>query len=245
MSNRDTSNSTSNLPKLLIAIRNLRPRFLAGLSSDEVKIVISAARVRRYPANSVIVNQEEPADHMFLLISGRARYFYYITPDGRKTIMWRITPGETFGGSALLCDSSEYLVSTESTKPISVLVWDRATILQLVASYPRLANNALLIMFDYLVGYRGIQISMTCHSAQQRLAYVLANLAQGIGEKVPGGIQLDVRNEELANEANVTPFTASRMLAEWQRQGILRKSRGKILLHSPERLLQQRQKLRD
>ena len=63
------------------------------------------------------------------------------------------------------------------------------------------------------------------------------------GRRYPEGIELDVRNEELANEANVTPFTASRTLAEWQRQGILRKGRGKILLHSPERLLQ-RQKLR-
>ncbi len=243
MSNRDTSNSTSNLPKLLIALRNVRPRFLAGLSSDEVKIVISAARLRRYLANSVIVNQEEPADHMFLLISGRARYFY-ITPDGRKAILMRITPGEMFGGSALLYVASEYLVSTEALKPISVLVWDRATILKLVASYPRLANNTLLVMFDYLVAYRGIHVSMTCRSAQERLAYVLANLASGIGQKVPEGIELDVRNEELANEANVTPFTASRTLAEWQRQGILRKGRGKILLHSPERLLQ-RQKLRD
>ncbi len=237
MSNADTSNSTSNLPKLLVVLRNLRSRFLAGLTSDEAKTVISGARPRRYLAHSVIVNQEEPADHLFLLISGRARYFY-MTPDGRKTILWRITPGEVFGGSALLYLASDYLVSTEATKPISVLVWDRATILRLVASYPRLANNALLIMFDYLVGYRGIHISMTCHSAQQRLAYVLANLAQGIGEKVPGGIQLDVRNEELANEANVTPFTASRVLGEWQRQGTLRKTRGKILLYSPERLLQ-------
>jgi CRP-like cAMP-binding protein len=130
----------------------------------------------------------------------------------------------------------EYLVSTEALKPISVLVWDRATILDLVAKYPRLANDALLIMFDYRVAYRAIDVSMTCHFAQQRLANVLANLATGIGRKVPEGIQLDVRNEELANEANVTAFTASRMLGEWQRRGILRKSRGKILLRSPERL---------
>jgi CRP-like cAMP-binding protein len=237
MSNADTSSSTSSLPKLLNALRNLKPRFLAGLSSEEAKAVISAARLRRYLANSVIVNQEEPAGHIFLLISGRARYFY-MTPDGRKTILWRITPGEVFGGAALLYLVSDYLVSTEALKPISVLVWDRASILQLVATYPRLANNALLIMFDYLVAYRGIHISMTCRSAQERLAYVLANLAQGIGQKVPDGIELDLRNEELANEANVTPFTASRILGEWQRQGILRKTRGKILVHSPERLLQ-------
>ena len=236
MSNRDISNSTSNMAApALGAFGNVKSRFLAGLAPAEVKTVLSAAKRRRYLANSVIVNQEHPADHLFLLMSGRARYFY-ITPDGRKTILMWVAPGEIFGGSALLYLPSEYLVSTEALKPISVLVWNRATILDLVTKYPRLANNALLIMFDYLVAYRAIHVSMTCHTAQQRLANVLANLATGIGRKVPEGIELDVRNEELANEANVTSFTASRMLGEWRRQGILRKSRGKILLRSPERL---------
>ncbi len=221
----------------IVSLGKIRPRFLEGLAQAEINMIVSAAKQRRYMANSVIVNQEEQAERLFLLISGRARYFY-MTPDGRKTILMRITPGEMFGGSALLCNSSQYLVSTEATAPISVLVWDRATILQLVAKYPRLANNALLIMFDYLVAYRGIHISMTCHSAQERLANVLANLAQGIGEKVSDGVELDVRNEELANEANVTAFTASRIIGEWQRQGIVRKTRGKILLRSAERLLQ-------
>ncbi len=86
MSSPAISKSASDLPKLLISLRNLRSRFLAGLSSNEVEAVVSAARLRPYLANSVIVNQEEPADHLFLLISGRARYFY-MTPDGRKTIL--------------------------------------------------------------------------------------------------------------------------------------------------------------
>ncbi len=239
MSKNDVSNSMNDAATpAFSAFRNLKSRFLIGLSPDEIKTIVSAATQRRYLANSVIVNQEHPADNLFLLISGRARYFY-ITPDGRKTILMGVPPGEIFGGSALLYLPSEYLVSTEAVKPVSVLVWDRATILDLVAKYPRVANNALLIMFDYLVAYRAIHVSMTCHSAHQRLANVLANLATGIGQKIPEGVELDVRNEELANEANVTPFTASRMLSEWQRQGILRKSRGKILLLSPERLVLQ------
>ena len=213
----------------------IRPRFLEGLAQVEIDMIISAAKQRRYLANSVIVNQGHPADYLFLLTSGRARYFY-VTPDGRKTILFWLPPGEIFGGAALLSRPSEYLVSTEAVKPSSVLVWDRATIRALVARYPSLADNALWTMFDYLVAYRAIHVSMTCDSARQRLARVLADLATGIGQKVAGGVELDVRNEELANEANVTPFTASRMLGEWQRQGLLRKSRGKVLLRSPERL---------
>jgi len=223
---------------VLVTFLNIRSRFLEGLTEAELKTVMSAARQRRYLANSVIVNQEHPADHLYLLTSGRARYFY-VMPDGRKTILLWLPPGEIFGGAALLSRPSDYLVSTEVVKPSTVLVWDRATIRGLVARYPCLTDNALLVMFDYLLAYRTVHVSMTCHSARQRLAQVLAHLATGIGKKVSGGIELDVRNEELANEANVTHFTASRMLSEWQRQGILRKSRGKILLLSPERLFLQ------
>jgi len=41
----------------------------------------------------------------------------------------------------------------------------------------------------------------------------------------------------LANAANVTPFTASRLMSDWQRDRALVKRRGAILLRSPERLL--------
>jgi CRP/FNR family transcriptional regulator, nitrogen oxide reductase regulator len=89
----------------------------------------------------------------------------------------------------------------------------------------------------YLAAYRAVHASLICDSAPQRLAQVLANLADGIGQKVPGGVELDVRNEELANEANISPFTASRLLSAWQREGILVKRRGKVLLRFPGRLL--------
>ncbi len=220
------------------ALRNVQPRFLDGFSPADLNTVISAAKHRHYFANSVIVNQGHPAEYVYLLVSGRARYFY-VTPDGRKSILLWIPPGEIFGGAALLGEPSDYLVSTEAVKASSVLVWDRPTIRALISKYPRLTDNALLVMFDYLVAYRAIHVSITCHSARQRLAFVLAQLATGMGRKATGGIELDVRNEELANEANVTPFTVSRMLGEWQRQGILRKGRGKIVLRSPERLFLQ------
>ena len=46
------------------------------------------------------------------------------------------------------------------------------------------------------------------------------------------GIEVNVSNEELANEANVTIFTVSRLLSEWQRKGLLVKSRGRVVIRS-------------
>ena len=222
--------------EVFAAVEELKPRFLEGLAPSEVHAVVAAARPRPYLANSVVTNQGHPAEHMFLLLEGRARHFS-ITPDGRKTLLLWLPPGELFGGAAFVSKPVQYLVSTETVMDSCVLVWDGPAIRDFGARYPRLLENALLIAFDYLVGYRALHVSLTCHTARQRLANVLVNLASGMGHEVPGGIELDVNNEELANEANVTLFTASRLLSEWQRKGMIVKNRGKVLLRSPEQLL--------
>jgi CRP/FNR family transcriptional regulator, nitrogen oxide reductase regulator len=113
-----------------------------------------------------------------------------------------------------------------------------ATIRGFIARYPHLTDNTMLVLFGYLTLYRDTHVAMTYDAADQRVAHVLTNLANTIGKRIAHGIEVDVRNEELANEANVTLFTVSRLISAWRRQGILTKSRGKVLLRSPEQLLQ-------
>ena len=221
--------------EIAVAVRHLKPRFLEGLALAETRAILAAGKLRRYLANSVVTNQGHPAEYLFLLLSGRARYFF-LTPDGEKTVLLWLPPGELFGAATLVSRQVEYLVSTETVRNTTVLTWDRPTIRELALRHPRLMENALLIAFDYLVAYRAKHISLTRHTARQRLAYVLVNLANGMGNKVAGGVELNICNEELANEANVTPFTASRLLSEWQRAGVVVKSRGRLLLRAPEQL---------
>jgi CRP-like cAMP-binding protein len=131
---------------------------------------------------------------------------------------------------------SDYIVSAETVKDSTVLVWERSVIRRLAIRYPRLLENALDMAAEYFTFYLATHVALTCHTAPQRLAAILVNLAQGIGHKAPKGVELDVTNEELAQAANVTHFTASRLISQWQRQGVLVKTRGKILLRNPEKL---------
>jgi CRP/FNR family transcriptional regulator, nitrogen oxide reductase regulator len=215
---------------------DLRSKFLVGFSPLDLKAILAAARLRHFAANSVIVHQGNPSDHLFLLTKGRARFFIN-TQEGKKVILHWLTPGEIFGGAALLSTTSCYLVSTETLKDSSMLVWDRATLRNLATRFPRVAENAMLIAYDYLAWYVAAHVALVSHTARERLAGVLTCLAQGIGEKVPGGFEFDATNEELAGAANVTAFTASRLLSEWQNNGAILKRRGRVLLRSPERLL--------
>ena len=219
----------------LASWKGLTPRFFEGLEAEEISAVLSAATQKNFPAKCSITNQGSRADYLFLLTAGRARYFF-VTKGGRKHILLWLPPGEVFGTTALLTKPSVYIVSTETVQPSYMLVWKRATIRNLAKRYPRLVENALSIASDYLSMYVATHIALTSHTARQRLAQVLANLASGFGHKVLGGIELDVTNEDLADAANVTHFTASRLLSEWNRSGALIKRRGKILLRSTELL---------
>jgi CRP/FNR family transcriptional regulator, nitrogen oxide reductase regulator len=219
-----------------VLLRERKPRFFEGIDAPDIKTILAAGTRQCFPANSVIVSEGYPAGHLFLLLTGRARRFF-LTEDGQKIVLLRIPSGEIFGEGALLARPIEYLISTEAIIDSTVLAWSRSTIRSLCKECPTLLENALLMSFDYLAAYRAAHASLACDSAPQRLAHVLANLAKGIGRKVQGGIELDIRNEELANEANISLFTASRLLSAWQREGILTKRRGKVLLHCPDKLL--------
>src|SRR6266403_1169528 len=105
---------------------DLRSKFLEGFSPLDLKVILAAARLRHFTSNSVIVNQGNPADCLFLLTKGRARFFFN-TQEGKKIILHWLTPGEIFGGAALLSTPSRYLVSAETLKDSSMFVWDRAT----------------------------------------------------------------------------------------------------------------------
>jgi CRP-like cAMP-binding protein len=213
----------------------IKSRLFEGFGQHDLAAIRAAATERRFLANSVITNQGNPAEHLFLLTSGRARYFF-ITEEGQKTLLLWLPSGEIIGGAAFLAKPSKYYLSSETVKDTSVLVWGRATLRALASRYPRLLENALLMAGDYLAWYVADHVALSCNTARQRLAQVLIRLAEVIGQKVPGGVEFDATNEELASAANITPFTASRLVSEWQTSRAVAKRRGKILLRSSERL---------
>ena len=209
---------------------------LRGLKPREFDLIIAAGRPCRFPSNSVMTYQGEPAKRLLLLWKGRARYFYE-TPNDKKFILKWITPGHIFGGAALVSGPSTYLVSSETVRDSIVLEWDGSIIRGLARRFPQLLENAHLIDMDYVSWYVAAHAALSSQSARQRLASVLFGLATNFGQKVSGGIALDVTNEELADSANITPYTTSRLISEWDRSGAIRKHRGKILVRSPETFL--------
>ena len=213
-------------------------RWLDGLGAEDIKAILRAAKEQRFSANSIVINQAHRAEHLFLLTHGHARHFF-ITEDGQKILLRWLVPGEITGAAALLLKPSRYLMGTEVVKDSRFLMWNRITLQRLTARYPRLLLNLVSIAEVYLDWYLTAHLALTCDSARKRCASVLTNIGRAAGQEVAGGIELAVTNEELASAAAITLFDASRFINDWQRSGALTKTRGKILLRSPDSLLRE------
>src|SRR5436305_8406896 len=105
---------------------SLTSRFLQGFTAPERESILATSKPVRFAPNSVVTNQGQPADHLFLLTKGRARFFF-ITEEGQKLILLWLPAGEIFGARTLLPVPSLYLASTEAVKESWALMWDRNT----------------------------------------------------------------------------------------------------------------------
>ncbi len=74
-----------------------------GLSEQELEVLASSSVTRQYPKNTVIINDGDHADSLYLIDQGRVKV-YCSDKNGKEFIMNTLEPGDYFGELALLDD---------------------------------------------------------------------------------------------------------------------------------------------
>jgi CRP/FNR family transcriptional regulator len=210
--------------------------FFAGIGKAQIAEILRAADVRKISAHRIILREGSPAEHLYLLKSGAAK-LYRITKGGDEVLLSRVAPGDTFGLGTLLARPAPYMATAETIGDCEFLVWDQARIRGLARRYQRLAQNALGIVLRYLAGHFDRLAHLLTSTAEERVAHTVVHLGKKSGTVVPTGVEIAATNEEIAALANVSPFTVSRVLNKWMRVGALAKSRKKVFIQTPEKLM--------
>jgi CRP/FNR family transcriptional regulator, nitrogen oxide reductase regulator len=210
--------------------------FFSGISDDERRNILASAQHKKISAGTVIIRGGEPASHLFLLNAGRAKY-YRLTSEGEEVLLWSVAKGDVFGLGTLLKQPISYIGSAEALQECELYVWDHEKIRYLAKVYPQLAENSMRIVLHYLSDHAQRLVDIVTENAEQRVARALLRVGDTSGHAVRNGIDVDVTNEHLSALANVSPFTASRVISKWGRCGAVTKKRGHILIHTPEKLI--------
>lgn len=211
-------------------------QLLEGLDAAALERVMGEARRRSFPASHVLFRTGEPAEQLFLLRSGSLR-FSRAASNGREVVMAVLVAGDVCGLGSLLGPPTNYYGTAVTLEPSEMLVWNHAAIKRLAAAYPVLARNALQVALNYIAHFVDRQMRLVASTAEQRLASTLIRLGTQSGTATPGGVELAVTNDVLASLADISPYTASRALQTWSRSGAVAKSRGRVRITCPEKLL--------
>jgi CRP/FNR family transcriptional regulator, nitrogen oxide reductase regulator len=211
-------------------------QLFTGLSRGETSVILAAAVRRVFEASQILIRTNEPATRLFLIKTGSVDY-NVLTEEGREILLRRLSPGNVFGVAAFLSEPTGYMGTARTVCESGILIWEQRVIQQLARRYPRLTENALRTALRYLALYAKRHVGLVSNDAQKRLACALSSLGSRTGRALPGGVEVAIKNEELASLADVSIFTASRFMKDWERNGAVEKSRGRVLIRCPEKLL--------
>jgi len=205
--------------------------FLDALTPREIRALLKEARWVRISPHEVLQQEGEPADRLWLLGTGRVAV-YRLTRDGEKLFLRWGAPGDAFGLATIVRAPARYLVTIEAVQEGSILAWDLAACQALISRCPSLSKAVNWAVSKYLDSLIDMLSMCQLQTAEGRLARVLVESAGQLGHSGPEGIEVDLKNEEIALAAHISLFTAARHLSKWQRTGLLKKYRGKIVLFS-------------
>lgn len=214
-------------------VSTVRPKLFEGLADDEIATIMGHAETELIPAKTMIINGGEKATHMYLLKAGQAKYYRH-TKSGDELMFRMLTPGDEFGLGTLLDHPLPYIGSAATISECQIAKWKHKTVRSLAERYPRIAENALRIVIQYLANYADRHTGLLTKTAEERLAGVLLSLAQRGGQLDSHGIKLKATNEQLGALADTSHFNVSRILSRWHREGAVLKERGSVIVEKPE-----------
>jgi CRP-like cAMP-binding protein len=209
---------------------------LQGLSENELKALADAGRVGLAPAGTHLYEQGDPASLLFLVTQGKV-IFYRVTPGGRRSQLDAVGPGGIVGSYSLASDI--YFFTARALEQTTTVIWDSRTAVQLLEAHPKLATNSLRLAVGRIFELTQICSELVTDPVERRLASALLRLGEKLGERWCLSIRIvGLSEEEIASLAGTTLSTANRVLRKWERQGVVRTGRRRIVIHDPARLAQ-------
>jgi CRP-like cAMP-binding protein len=211
-------------------------RLLAGIEPDVRRTIIAEARHRKLRAGQPVYRMDDSGDYLYVLLKGRV-HLSRVVRSGREVLVSVLVPGDVFGVVSLLTRQACYMGTAEAMESGEVMVWERPTVQRLARQHPQLSANALAIALAMVVQFAARHEALMDATAPERLARALSDLGLKGGTRSPEGIDVQINNQQLAALADVSAFTASRQLQQWEREGAVEKRRGAVRIIDPDGLL--------
>jgi len=208
-----------------------------SLPPADLRALARSARAQAVRKGDCFFRQGEPAKRVYLLTSGMVK-LVRTAPSGDGVILRVVAPVQHFGDGRIGLEDAVRFTSAEALVDSRALVWDDSVVLDVLQKHPAVAVNVIRWLQRLVEEERSRFEDLISPDVTHRLARLLLRLGQSIGHKTRRGIVIDVAlsRRDLAELVITSPYTVSRILAEWRRLDLVDALRTRIVIRDRERL---------
>lgn len=208
-----------------------------GLPDVALQAVADTGHALGVEEDAFLFYQDDPVERIYLLMEGRMK-LTQLSPDGQQVIMRVATPLLIVAAISIV-EGALYPVTAQAAEPCKLLYWSQAEMLNLMTRYPVMALNAMRVLAGHVREFQDRYRELATERVERRLARTIIRLASQTGRKTDEGVLLDIplTRQDLAEMTGTTLYTVSRILSQWESQGLVLTGRERVVIRFPHGLV--------
>jgi CRP/FNR family transcriptional regulator, nitrogen fixation regulation protein len=172
--------------------------------------------VRSYPRKSQIIREDDPADHVYEVVSGTVCTCKMLR-EGRRQIAVFYFAGDFCG----LESAKKHSVAVEAITNAKVRIFKRQALTALASSNLEAADRLLALTARELARKQDQLFLLLSTSAEERIVSFLVEMVQRASPREDDVIDLPMARRDIADYLGLTIETVSRVLWDFERRGAI------------------------
>jgi len=184
--------------------------------------------------------QGDPAIYFYVLTAGRAKLLQ-TNPAGQQVNLRTINEWQMFGALGAVREDATYPATAQALEPSTALAIESSFLKEMIQTRPYLSINLMQLMTGYIMEMQERYRELATERVERRIALTVLRLAAQVGRRSNSAemmVELPLSRQDVAEASGTTVFTVSRVLADWERRGLVEAGRERVVIRNPHGLVQ-------
>jgi CRP-like cAMP-binding protein len=209
-------------------------------TDEDLNLFIENSILRTIEEGEFFFFQGDPATYFYVLVTGRAKLLQS-NPAGQQVNLRTINEWQMFGALGAVRPDATYPATAQALEPSSALAIKSDFLHDVMQTRPYLNISLMQLMTGYIMEMQERYRELATERVERRIALTVLRLASQIGIRASDEeteIELPLSRQDMAEASGTTVFTVSRVLADWERRGLVEAGRERVLIRYPHGLVQ-------
>jgi CRP-like cAMP-binding protein len=211
-------------------------------TDEDLKLFAGNGILRSIEEDEFFFFQGDPAIYFYILIEGRAKLLQTNTA-GQQVNLRTITQWQLFGALGAVRENANYPATAQALEPSTALAIESSFLHKMLETRPYLNFGLMQLMTGYIMEMQERYRELATERVERRIALTVLRLAAQIGKRTNGNVdgmtvELPLTRQDVAEASGTTVFTVSRVLADWERRGLVEAGRERVVIRNPHGLVQ-------